>query len=101
MKPLRASKIIEAATHRVKQIVGLFYGRPLKSAVEQSKAETAPDQNAFLLHSKGVLHIGANLGQERDLYATYRLPVVWFEALPDIFDKLRDNLIGYPNQTAI
>ncbi len=37
---------------------------------------------------RGVIHIGANEGQERDLYAACGLDVVWIEPIPDVFQVL-------------
>lgn len=54
----------------------------------------------FLKDSKGVVHIGANTGQERDRYAAYDLPVIWVEGLPDICERLRENIVDYHNQKA-
>jgi FkbM family methyltransferase len=58
-----------------------------------------PDQ--FLGQCKGVIHVGANDGAERDLYARYSLPVLWVEALPDMFNTLAQNLRNYPRQRAV
>ncbi|HEX8664267.1 MAG TPA: FkbM family methyltransferase [Beijerinckiaceae bacterium] len=54
----------------------------------------------FLADACGVIHVGANTGQERDLYAAHRLPVVWIEPIPEIFERLRRNIQGYPGQRA-
>lgn len=56
--------------------------------------------NRFLSRAKGVIHVGANEGQERDIYRHYGLPVIWIEAIPYIFAKLQENLRGYPLQFA-
>lgn len=48
----------------------------------------------------GVIHIGANAGQERELYAHYNLNVVWIEPIPEVFEHLQDNLKDFPQQTA-
>lgn len=48
----------------------------------------------------GVVHVGANEGQERGLYSQYDLDVLWFEPLPSAFEKLQSNLIGLPKQKA-
>lgn len=55
----------------------------------------------FLKDAKGVIHVGANSGQERDIYAGFNLPVVWIEAFHDAFAKLGENIQGYPNQRAL
>jgi 2-O-methyltransferase len=57
---------------------------------------------SFLKNAKGVIHIGASYGQERDLYAGLGLPVIWIEALPDVFTQLQRTLNGsYPQQRAL
>lgn len=55
----------------------------------------------YLRSASGVIHIGANSGQERDLYAQARLPVIWVEPIPDVFEELQANIAGYANQRAI
>lgn len=57
-----------------------------------------PDR--FLKGARGVIHIGANTGQERSLYASYGLKVAWIEPIPEIFRELQSNLAGFPGQTA-
>jgi FkbM family methyltransferase len=54
----------------------------------------------FLRHAKGVIHVGAHEGQERDIYARHNLNVLWIEPLPDVFRKLQENISGTPRQTA-
>jgi FkbM family methyltransferase len=50
---------------------------------------------------KGIIHVGANTGQEIKLYDGYGLSVIWIEPIPDIFEKLQANLDGFPKQKAI
>lgn len=54
----------------------------------------------FLKEIKGVIHIGANTGQEREIYNSYNLNVVWVEPLPECFKILSKNLRDYPKQRA-
>ncbi len=58
----------------------------------------APD--AFLRHVSGVVHIGANTGQERFVYAHFNLPVIWVEPIPEVFKQLEENLEDFPQQKA-
>src|SRR6187549_2624440 len=37
----------------------------------------APDPNRFLRSARGVVHVGANIGQERELYQRCGLEVLW------------------------
>jgi hypothetical protein len=53
-----------------------------------------------LAKAKGVLHLGAHKGQEADIYQWLGKKVIWIEAIPEIFDKLKDNLYFYNNQEA-
>lgn len=53
-----------------------------------------------LAKSKGVLHLGAHKGQEADIYQWLGKKVIWIEAIPKIYDQLKDNLYFYKNQQA-
>ncbi len=55
----------------------------------------------FLRVVSGVIHVGANLGQERFLYDQLELAVVWIEPLDNIFETLSENIAPFPNQTAL
>lgn len=59
------------------------------------------DVESFLGQVRGVIHVGANDGQERELYARHRLDVLWVEAVPEVVERLRDNLQGFPRQRAL
>jgi FkbM family methyltransferase len=61
----------------------------------------APDPNRFLRSTRGVIHVGANVGQERDLYGRYGLDVLWIEPIPDVFARLAANIKGLPRQRAL
>ena len=61
----------------------------------------APDPNRFLGSTRGVIHVGANVGQERDLYGRYGLDVLWIEPIPDVFARLAANIKGLPRQRAL
>jgi FkbM family methyltransferase len=100
MKSMKA-RSLRLAWRDMKRVAAVFVSRGRHLQVAQTTSDPSPDPNAFLQKCKGVLHVGANLGQERDLYAQLGLPVIWFEALPSIFDELKSNLMEYPNQIAI
>jgi len=57
-------------------------------------------EHTYLWKSHGIIHIGANAGQERDLYAAFDLDVVWIEPIPDVFECLRRNISEFPKQRA-
>lgn len=48
----------------------------------------------------GVLHIGANKGQEAGDYAAAGCKVIWIEGDPEVFDRLRPAIAGYSAQQA-
>jgi FkbM family methyltransferase len=58
-------------------------------------------QDKLLGCSRGVLHIGASTGQEASNYNLFNLRVLWVEAVPDIYNLLRDNIANFPTQKAI
>jgi FkbM family methyltransferase len=53
-----------------------------------------------LVKCKGVMHLGAHKGEEADIYQWLGKKVIWIEAIPKIFDELKDNLYFYNNQKA-
>ncbi len=55
----------------------------------------------FLKNVSGVVHVGANTGRERAIYAKYDLRVIWVEPIPDVFKTLTENIREYPKQRAI
>src|SRR5665213_2643311 len=64
------------------------------------KAAEPPDDLFFLAKVPGVIHVGANTGQERDLYQSHGVGVVWVEPIPNVFDQLVKNIAAYPAQRA-
>jgi 2-O-methyltransferase len=59
------------------------------------------DPNRFLRNVRGVIHVGANIGQERDLYARFDQRVLWVEPIPQIFETLLNNIKSVPRQRAV
>jgi FkbM family methyltransferase len=59
------------------------------------------NDSAFLPLLRGIVHVGANSGQERALYDSYRLPVLWIEPIPEVFATLQRNIASYPDQRAV
>ena len=56
----------------------------------------------YNLKPKGVIHAGAHLVQERNLYRELNLePVLWIEAHPEIAIEAQKLLVGYPKQKLI
>lgn len=56
--------------------------------------------DSFLKKVPGVVHVGANAGQERQHYASLGLNVLWVEPIPTMFEVLRSNISGLANQRA-
>lgn len=63
---------------------------------------SSPDATtaSFLKEVSGVIHIGANIGQERFLYDEHGLEVVWVEPIPEVFEVLTENLADFEKQRA-
>ena len=57
--------------------------------------------NQYLKKVSGVIHIGANIGQERFNYKALDLDVIWIEPIPVIYKKLSNNINLIPNQLAL
>jgi FkbM family methyltransferase len=72
-------------------------GRLIRAA--QSHLTTNPDR--FLKTCSSVVHVGANTGQERELYDRYGLAVTWIEPIPAVYQELVQNIRSYPKQVAI
>jgi FkbM family methyltransferase len=76
--------------------------RTLRRSARQLKRRLRPGRDAaFMPMVRGVVHVGANTGQERGLYDSYRVPVVWIEPIPEVFAQLQANLATYPDQRAV
>jgi FkbM family methyltransferase len=58
-------------------------------------------EDFFLRRVSGIVHVGAHLGQECDLYAQHGLNVLWIEPNPKIFQTLSKALRLYPKQRAL
>ncbi len=57
-------------------------------------------EHSYLWKAHGIIHIGANAGQERELYAAFGLYVMWIEPIPEVFEALRLNISEFPKQRA-
>ena len=55
-----------------------------------------PDR--FLKDISGVVHVGANSGEERKLYKDFGLRVIWVEPIPEVFTELKENIKIFNNQ---
>lgn len=66
----------------------------------QTTAQWIEETNAFLCGARGVVHIGANSGQECHLYSQMELPAIFVEALDGPFKTLTERIRRYPDQRA-
>ena len=57
-------------------------------------------EHSFLGKVRGVIHVGANAGQERELYGAFGLDVIWIEPIPEVFERLQANISQFPKQRA-
>jgi len=73
----------------------------VRSIFHKARAIFGGDPDAVFKNIRGVIHVGANIGQEIKLYDRHGLAVVWVEPIPEIFEALQSNLKGYPRQKAI
>jgi len=71
--------------------------RPFRPRVNKDNDEVLD----YLKSCRGVIHIGANKGQERHFYHSLGLNVLWVEPIPDVFARLCKNIARYPQQQAL
>ena len=54
------------------------------------------------IKASGVLHLGASVGQEMAMYRQFGMsPVVFVEAIPAVYEELKQNMIVYPEAVCI
>lgn len=60
-----------------------------------------PGPDRFLRAIDGLIHVGANVGQEARQYERLGLRVLWVEPMPDVFRTLEANVAPYLRQRAL
>jgi FkbM family methyltransferase len=75
--------------------------RRFKSLVRPLWRLIKKDRDRFLKDIAGLVHVGANVGQERELYSTYDLNVLWIEPNPVVFAQLAANIESFGKQRAL
>ena len=61
-----------------------------------------PDNpDTFLARIRALIHVGGNIGQERNAYASLGLSVLWIEPISEVFNELQRNIAGLPRQRAL
>jgi FkbM family methyltransferase len=59
------------------------------------------DHEPWLKQVHGVIHVGANIGQERLLYHRRGLRVLWIEPIPEVYVILQRHIAGLAGQQAV
>jgi len=72
----------------------------IKKALRRIKHWIRGDPDRFLRDVSGVIHVGANTGQERVQYDDLGLRVIWVEPIPEVFAELEKNIEAFANQHA-
>lgn len=75
--------------------------RPAKRLAKEIAFSVSGELHDYLAKCRGVIHVGANVGQERHLYADHGLAVLWIEPIPNVFATLVENIRQEPRQRAI
>lgn len=88
--------ILEVINHLINQHPDLA---PIVADIAR-KAQESGDGANFLSRVKGVIHVGANVGQERQTYDSFGLAVIWVEPIPGVFEQLQQNIAAFPRQRA-
>lgn len=72
----------------------------IKALINPSKYAPRKNPDHFLNFVSGVVHVGANIGQEREFYHNLGLHVLWVEPIPSVYAELEENIKNLPNQRA-
>jgi len=89
---------------RIKTLIKQIFFKAFRVEIRRvSPLAPQPNPTVFLSPilmkvAKRVLHIGAHTGQEREMYASFDLEVLWIEGDPDTYEILKNNLEAYPSQ---
>ena len=87
--------------HQFQKILSKFGYFFMKTSTYQNLNKLPESIHGQIIsNSKGVLHIGAHLAEERSEYALLGVPVIWIEGIPEYYSQLLKNLEPYPNQSA-
>lgn len=73
----------------------------VKKFLQRLRRSFTRDPDSFLNEITGVIHVGANTGQERHKYARLNLDVIWIEPDPEVFARLESNLQSLTRQRAM
>ena len=56
--------------------------------------------DGYLRNVTGIIHVGANTGQEREFYRQFGIDVVWVEPIDEVYETLSNNIKGFDRQRA-
>jgi FkbM family methyltransferase len=99
MSPCASGAGLNATLRKLRQLTGRIPGARLVHSAVRDRRRFPADR--FLKSCASIVHVGANSGQERELYKYYNLEVTWIEPIPVVFEQLVSNIKPYPKQTAI
>ena len=74
--------------------------KPPEQHLKAARKLLEESQDPVLREAHGVVHVGANCGQEREAYARRGIKVVWVEPIPEVFAELARNIADFPDQRA-
>jgi FkbM family methyltransferase len=74
---------------------------PVRRFLGRIRRALKPDPDRFLRKLSGVVHVGANTGQEREHYEQLGLRVLWVEPIPSVYATLAANIAHLPRQRAL
>jgi FkbM family methyltransferase len=90
---------MESASVRARKLVRRAVGgAAYKTLRKIYRGTLGPDM--YLRQTTGLIHVGANVGQERDLYDFFNMDVIWIEPIPEVFEELQSNISGFSKQRA-
>ena len=72
-----------------------------RGSQERAWANESELLDGYLRNISGLIHIGANLGQERRYYWLIGVDVLWVEPIREVYEKMVDNIAPYSRQRAI
>ncbi|MGI9319383.1 MAG: FkbM family methyltransferase [bacterium] len=73
----------------------------IRAILGRKRRKFARDPHRFLRSVSGVIHVGANSGQERETYERLGFRVLWIEPIPAVFRELESNIAQFPRQRAL
>ena len=90
---------MDLAPDRARRLLRATLGERAYSRLRQAyRRRLGP--HAYLRGVSGLIHVGAHTGQEREIYASFDLDVLWVEPLPEVFQELEANIAAHPKQHA-